>query len=97
MLKFIKDMLNEVEYCNRITREEFVKVLKMTPENKKNFRESSKCHIFSNEWGPGNQPEVRGHCHISGKYTGAAHGKCNKQYRLVRTVPVMSLHNAIHW
>ena len=35
---------------------------------------------------------VRGHCHMSGKYRGAAHWSCNVKFKMTKNVPVIS-HN----
>ena len=35
---------------------------------------------------------VRDHCHCTGKYRGAAHGKCNLKHKVAKFVPVV-LHN----
>ena len=35
---------------------------------------------------------VRDHCHHTGKYRGAAHSKCNVQYRKIKDIPVF-FHN----
>lgn len=35
---------------------------------------------------------VRGHCHYTGKYRGAAHGKCNLKYKKPKFTPVV-FHN----
>ena len=32
------------------------------------------------------------HCHFTGKYRGAAHGKCNLQYKVLKFIPV-AFHN----
>ena len=36
--------------------------------------------------------KVRDHCHVSGKYRGAAHDKCNLQLKLSSEIPVI-FHN----
>ena len=35
---------------------------------------------------------VRDHCHYTGKYRGAAHSKCNLQYKVPKEIPVV-FHN----
>ena len=36
--------------------------------------------------------KVRDHCHYTGKYRGAAHSKCNLNYKIVKEIPVL-FHN----
>ena len=36
--------------------------------------------------------KVRDNCHFTGKYRGAAHSKCNIQYRKIKDIPVF-FHN----
>ena len=36
--------------------------------------------------------KVRDHCHYLGKYRGAAHSKCNLNYKIVKKIPVL-FHN----
>ena len=36
--------------------------------------------------------KVRDHCHVTGKYRGAAHGSCNVNFKMTKKVPVM-FHN----
>ena len=38
------------------------------------------------------EKKVRDHCHFSGKFRGAAHNKCNLQYRVPSFIPVF-FHN----
>ena len=33
--------------------------------------------------------KVRNHCHYTGKYRGAAHSKCNLEYKIVKEIPVL--------
>ena len=35
---------------------------------------------------------VRDHCHYTGKYRGAAHSKCNLQYKVPKEIPFV-FHN----
>ena len=82
--KFIMKMLSEVKDCQRIVREQFQKPLVMTEKNERDFQNSTKCHICQikfNEQKPSKQ-KVRDHCHITGKYRGAAHSDCNLKWAI---------------
>jgi hypothetical protein len=49
----------------------------MTEKDKESFNQATHCHICKKEL-CGNS--VRDHCHLTGKYRGAAHNKCNLNY-----------------
>ena len=36
--------------------------------------------------------KVRDHCHFTGKYRGAAHSKCNMNYKIAKDIPIV-FHN----
>ena len=36
---------------------------------------------------------VKGHCHYTGKFRGAAHSKCNLKYKVLKEIPII-IHNA---
>ena len=62
---------------------------KLTPENIDDFNAANKCHICEKELG---EDRVWDHCHITGKYRGAAHNHCNINYKIPKFFPVVS-HN----
>ena len=77
--KFIVQMMNEVEDCRRIVREEFQKPLVMTWVNERDFQNATKCHICARKF---RGEKVRDHCHITGQYRGAAHRDCNLKWAI---------------
>jgi len=81
--RFIQKMFEEVRSCQSVMRENFNKPLKMTPENERDFQNSTSCYICGRKYknGDENKP-VRDHCHITGKYRGSAHNDCNLKLRL---------------
>ena len=46
----------------------------MTIENEHNYQKSQNCWVCNESV---IKDKVRDHCHIAGKYSGAAHKKCN--------------------
>ena len=78
---FMLDMLSEVEYCKKMINMEFQKPLEMTEEEEELFKGSDKCYICANKY-LDNEIRVRDHCHITGKYRGSAHQKCNLKLKL---------------
>ena len=53
------------------------------------FYEETKCWICNEEF---NDDKVRDHCHFTGRYRGAAHNKCNLNYKKPKFTPVV-FHN----
>ena len=60
-----------------------------TEEDKISFNSSTTCHICEKELG---EDKVRDHCHLTGKFRGAAHEKCNLNYQIPNFIPVF-FHN----
>ena len=89
--KFIKSILNEHNYCRKVMRKHFNKNLFMSVEEEKRFEQSNICWIC-NELFEASDEKVRDHCHISGKYRGAAHWSCNINLKFTKKVPVI-FHN----
>ena len=67
----------------------FSKKAKMTLGNKRDFKNATHCHICEGELG---EDKVLDHCHLSGKYRGAAHNECNLNYKIPKFFPVI-FHN----
>ena len=66
----------------------------MEPLTKAQFKEyncMTKCHICFQPFKEHNR-KVRDHCHYSGIYRGAAHSRCNLQYKIPSYIPVV-FHN----
>ena len=61
----------------------------MTSEDDEIYNNSQICWICKREL---NMDKVRDHYHVTGKFRGAAHNKCNTNLRLPRKLPII-LHN----
>ena len=68
----------------------------LTDEEYRNHEKSNHCHICNEEFIYDKENEtyresckVRDHCNYTGKYRGAAHSKCNLQYKLPKEIPVV--------
>ena len=56
------------------------------------FKQSSSCWICKKVI-DNNEEKVRDHCHITGKFRGAAHWNCNINFQLTKKVPAI-FHNS---
>ena len=65
------------------------KSMEMTDEDFENFRNATHCSICGGELGV---EVARDHCHLTGKFRGAAHMSCNLNCRLRERIPVF-FHN----
>ena len=87
--EFIEWVFEQKKYCNEIINEYFNKKLKMTIEDEDNYQNSQNCWICNEKI---DDKKVRDHCHITGKYRGAAHSQCNLKLRIYRKLPII-FHN----
>ena len=67
----------------------FKKGMRISQEEERDFREATVCHICEKLL---NGDKVRDHCHLTGRYRGAAHNHCNLHYKLPKFYPVI-FHN----
>ncbi|XP_048582217.1 uncharacterized protein LOC125561810 [Nematostella vectensis] len=67
----------------------FPKKVKMTPKDKIAYNDATHCHICEGELG---EDKVLDHCHLTGKYRGAAHNACNLDHKIPKFFPVF-FHN----
>ena len=89
--KFIRAILNEFNYCKRVIKKHFSKNLIMSAEEEERFQSSNICWICNKLFDVSDN-KVRDHCHVSGKYRGAAHWSCNVNFKMTKKVPVI-FHN----
>ena len=64
----------------------FPKSMIMTIHDKLVYDNSTLCHICNEELG---EDRVRDHCHLSGKFSGAAHEICNLKYKVPKFFSVV--------
>ena len=70
--EFIKAILKEHKYCRNVMNKHFNKSLIMSEEEKHLFEESNSCWICK-KLIDNDEEKVRDHCHVTGKFRGAAH------------------------
>ena len=69
-------------------KKHFNKELVMNKKDYEDFKNSTKCWIYDNDYVDG-YVKVRDACHITGKYRGSAHGDCNIKDRLKYKIPIV--------
>ena len=89
--KFIHAILDKYKYCKGVVRDHFNKNLIMSMEEEELFQKANKCWICD-ELFELMDKKVRDHCHVTGKFRGAAHFSCNDNFEITNKVPVI-FHN----
>ena len=89
--KFIKSILKEYNYCRSVVKKHFNKNLIMSAEENERFELTNICWICRKLFDVADQ-KLRDHCHITGKYRGAAHYFCNINLKISKKVSVI-FHN----
>ena len=89
--RFIKAILEEYDYCKKMIKKHFNKNPIMYAEEEEKFQLTNSCWICDKLFDVGDD-KVRYHCHITGKYRGAAHWSCNVNLKLSKKLPVI-FHN----
>ena len=77
--KFIQHLFREVKDWQKIITERAKRKLVMSASDEKDFRNAKKCWICQKGYkgDEGENIPVRDHCHMTGKFRGSAHKKCN--------------------
>ena len=88
---FIESLEKDIkEIYNRFKKP---KKMVMTREDRMTYKKATHCHICEEELKDEDvYRKVRDHCHLTGKFRGAAHSICNLKYRLPKFYPVI-FHN----
>ena len=89
--EFIKAILKEYQYCKKVMKKHFGKNLIMSEEEEEQFQSSNTCWICE-KLIDNDDEKFRDHCHVTGKFRGAAHWSCNINLQLTKNVPVI-FHN----
>ena len=77
-------------------------MIPLTKKENKSYKEQKICHIWEKKFcmdkddgNYKNRKKVKDHCHYTEKFRGAAHSKCNLNYKVPKDVPII-IHNAIY-
>ena len=73
--KFIEAILKAYDHCKKIMNKHFKKNLVMSAEEEERFQLANSCWICNKLFHVGDK-KVRDHCHVTGKFRGAAHFSC---------------------
>ncbi|XP_014478544.1 PREDICTED: uncharacterized protein LOC106746452 [Dinoponera quadriceps] len=66
---------------------------KLTPTEERDFASvDARCHICGGPFESDDDTRVRDHCHLTGRYRGPAHSRCNLNYRNSHIIPLF-FHN----
>ena len=87
--KFIWWVINQNKRIKEIITNRFNKELIMTTQDEEIYNNSQICWICNEEL---NTDKVRDHCHITGKFRGAAHIQCNLKFKIPKKLPII-FHN----
>jgi hypothetical protein len=85
--KFLECLEEERKYIQE--KLDFVEPMRIERDEEQAFQDAVNCHICGYELGA---DRVRDHCHLTGKFRGAAHNDCNLNYSFTGRIPVV-LHN----
>ena len=84
----------------KIIKYEEKEMIPLTDEESKSYEEQEVCHICERKFCTDehdenykNRKKVKDHCHYTGKFRGAAHSKCNLNYKVPKDIPII-IHNA---
>ena len=93
VLKFIKCIFKEYDYCRRVIKKHFSKSLIMSALEEESFQKSNICWICGKLIDL-DDSKVRDHCHIkeNNHYRGPAHWSCNINLKISKKLPVI-FHN----
>ncbi|XP_024883502.1 uncharacterized protein LOC112462123, partial [Temnothorax curvispinosus] len=86
--------VNELRVLARRVKNKFstnIAMVKLTEDEKSEFLFATHCHVCGKPFQPEDK-RVRDHCHLTGRYRGPAHSRCNLNYRNVYVIPVF-FHN----
>ena len=88
------------ERAMKIINYEEKEMIPLTKEEKKSYKKQEACHICEEKFcmdkddeNYKNKRKVKDHCHYTGKFRGAAHSKCNLNYKVPKDISII-IHNA---
>ena len=89
--KFFTDIFEEEEEILEKLNKFQKTPMDMSNEEKMHHRKATRCYVCNCDFNAENR-KVRDHCHVLGKYRGAACNMCNLAMKMIKTIPVI-FHN----
>ncbi|XP_024871338.1 uncharacterized protein LOC112454272, partial [Temnothorax curvispinosus] len=80
--------LNVIAHCAKEILMTNVTMAELTLDETRNFWSATSCHICERPFKSEDGQRVRNHCHLTGRYRGPAHPRCNLNYRDSYVIPV---------
>ena len=90
LMNLLEKFLKSISIVKKVMKKHFNKNLIMSEEEEQ-FQSSNTCWICEKLIDDDDE-KVRDHCHVTGKFRGAAHWSCNINLQLTKKVPVI-FHN----
>lgn len=86
--QFIENLKLDLEiiYTKLHTKKQ---MLPLNDEERLVYKGSMNCYICEKSFNDPENIKVRDHCHLTGKFRGAAHMNCNLNYKVVNFVPIV--------
>ena len=76
LINLLKQFLRSINIAKKVINKHFNKNLIMSEKEKHLFQQSNSCWICK-KLIDNDEEKVRDHCHVIGKFRGAAHWDCN--------------------
>lgn len=89
--KFVTDLEMDVRTLYKNYLKDIKPMTRLTESEQENFHKSTHCHICNKKFDV-IFDKVKDHCHITGKFRGAAHSTCNLNFQVPQFIPVV-MHN----
>ena len=97
----IEKLCKKLKECAmKIINYEEKEMIPLTKKEKKSYKKQEACLISKEKFcvdkddeNYKNRKKVKDHCHYTGKFRGAAHSKCNLNYKVPKDIPII-IHNA---
>ena len=90
------------ERAMKIINYEKKEMIPLTKEENQSYKNQEACHICEEKFcmdkddeNHTNRKKIKDHCHYTGKFWEAAHGKCNLNYKIPKDIPII-IHNAVY-
>ena len=91
--KFFEALFEEEKEINEYMKKFHKTDMILTKKQIREYNDATKCYVCEENFTDEKEKQkVRDHCHVSGKYRGAACNRCNLQMKLTRKIPVV-FHN----